>query len=175
MSKLTTDLKILRAPNQKVEPHEAKHFINLLEQELKLHKYGVGLALPQISINKRACIIRYENDGLNINLDLINPEIVEMYDPFINENEMCLSLPNIKVNTRRYKEIVVKDDLHPAGLVLIGIASIISQHEIDHTQSILITDRAVGKNSVGRNDPCPCGKKENNKPVKFKRCHGKEI
>jgi predicted aspartyl protease len=27
---------------------------------------------------------------------------------------------------------------------------------------------------VGRNDPCPCGAKdENGKPIKFKRCHGK--
>ncbi|MEK7149824.1 MAG: preprotein translocase subunit SecA [Patescibacteria group bacterium] len=32
------------------------------------------------------------------------------------------------------------------------------------------------KGNVGRNDPCPCGaKKENEQPIKFKHCHGKNL
>ena len=45
-------------------------------------------------------------------------------------------------------------------------------HNCDHLEGILIIDRAVGKLKIGRNDPCPCGKKINGKAVKWKNCHG---
>jgi len=46
-------------------------------------------------------------------------------------------------------------------------------HNCDHLEGILITDRSVGKNKVGRNDPCPCGKKTNGKVMKYKKCCGR--
>jgi peptide deformylase len=169
MSEITTDLKILRSHNDDATLEEAENIIKQLDISLKKSSTrGVGLAAPQIGINKRVAIVRSQDEFI----DLVNPIIIEKTIGFVNFNESCLSIPNQCVNTQRYKEIFVKDDLHPDGFVAVGDVAIILEHEIDHLYSILITDRAVGKNKLGRNDPCPCGKTENGKPVKWKKCHG---
>ena len=82
-------------------------------------------------------------------------------------------MPGKLVNTKRYKEILVRDELHPAGFVVVGFPAVVLNHEIDHLEGILIIDRATGKDKIGRNDPCPCGKKINGRPVKYKKCHGR--
>jgi uncharacterized protein YecA (UPF0149 family) len=56
------------------------------------------------------------------------------------------------------------------------------QHEIDHLNGIVLpySEKAMEvqdqpqqakSEKVGRNDPCPCGSKDQNgKPIKFKKC-----
>lgn len=174
MAKIITNLEVLRRPNEPATLEEAKDIIKQLEESLATSKIpGVGLAAPQIGINKKVCIIRIKKEDFQSNLDLVNPVVLEKHHPFINKGEGCLSLPGVSVDTQRYKEILVKDDLHPAGMIITGFEAVVVQHEFDHLESILMIDRAVGKNKVGRNDPCPCGKKINGKPVKYKKCHGK--
>ena len=165
MNKITTDLNILKAPNDRVATDEAEQIIKKLERALKESPVpGVGLAAPQIEINKRVAIIRIDDEFI----DLVNPTIVEKEDGFVNFGEGCLSIPGKRVNTQRYKQIFIKDDLHPAGIVATGDVAVVIQHEVDHLDSILITDRVVGKEKIGRNDPCPCGS-----GLKYKRCHGR--
>lgn len=168
---ITTDLSILRAPNEKASLEEAKKIIAALEKELSASKIpGVGLAAPQIGIHKRVAIVRTEDKSV----DLVNPIIMEKERLFLYKNESCLSLPGISVDTWRYCEVFIKDDLHPAGFIGEGFVSVVLQHEIDHLDSMLIMDRVAGKKKMGRNDPCPCGAlKDNGKPVKFKKCHGR--
>ena len=168
---IITDIDILRNENSTVSLEDSVDIILKLEKELKdsINK-GVGLAAPQIGINKKVAIIRQDNGE---NIDLVNPKIIESSGPFININEGCLSLPGKLVNTRRFREILIVDDLHPNGLAISGFTAVVVQHEFDHTESILITDRSIGKDKVKRNDPCPCGAKKNGQPVKFKNCHGK--
>ena len=169
---ITTDLSVLRKKNEDATLEESRSIIKLLELELKNSKVpGVGLAAPQIGINKKVAIIRIESSQEF--LDLVNPKIIDKRNPYISENEACLSLPDTKINTQRYKEIVVVDDLHPEGFVAVGFVATVIEHEVDHLESVLITDRAIGKYKVGRNDACPCGRIENNKVVKFKNCHGR--
>ena len=159
----------LRLPNEKAEPSEVKNIIERLEASLEASETsGIGLAAPQIGIRRKIAIIRYEDEQIN----LVNPCIVSANKPTVVREEGCLSLPDTYCNTMRYKEIVVEDDLNPGGMVLTGMLAIVAQHEIDHVESILITDRAVPK-KTGRNDPCPCGATKNGQPVKFKKCHGR--
>lgn len=162
---IITDEKILRAPNEDVDLEEGMKIIRQLEKELI---DGIGLAAPQIGINKRVAIIRFEE-----NIDIINPKIIDSYGIRVSKNEGCLSIPNTYIDIYRFKEIFVKDDLHPDGFVAVGDISIILQHEIDHLNGVLIIDKIIN-GKLGRNDPCPCGKMENGKPLKFKKCHGKE-
>jgi peptide deformylase len=164
---IITDEKILRKQNDDVLIEEGKEIIILLQNELKNHN-GVGLAAPQIGINKNVAIIRYDNKKI----DLINPKILELDYGFINKDEGCLSIPNRIFNTFRFKYIYLKDDLHPAGIVATDEEAIVFQHEVDHLNGILLIDREVGK-KINRNDPCPCGKVVNGKILKFKKCHGK--
>jgi peptide deformylase len=169
---ITTDTSILKAKNKSVEKNEINDLLNCLEVELKNSpRPGVGLAAPQIGINKRAAIIRLNQNNIQTNLDLINPIVIEKDGLFINKNEGCLSIPNKKINTYRFKEIFIKDDLHPAGIILTDFEAIVCLHEIDHLNSILITDIDTSK-KVGRNDPCPCGQILNGKIIKYKHCHG---
>lgn len=170
VSKIITDLVILRAHNNITLPEEVKDIIKELEISLQNSAIpGVGLAAPQIGINKKIAIVRMGSEDI----DLVNPIIVERENGFINFNEGCLSMPGKRVNTYRYKEIFVKDDLHPDGIVAVGGVAVAIEHEFDHLGGILMIDRAIGKNKIGRNDPCPCGKKSNGKPIKWKNCHGK--
>lgn len=165
MNEITTDLGTLKAQNNDASAEEAVEIIKKLESALKNSEVrGVGLAAPQISINKRVAIVRTEYEDIN----LVNPTIVEKESGFVNFGEGCLSVPNERLNTQRYKEIFVKDDLHPDGFVAVGDVAVVIQHEIDHLDGILITDRVVGKNKIGRNDKCPCGSWK-----KYKRCHGR--
>lgn len=165
---IITDIELLRRKNIRVETNEVADLIHTLESELTHSRsVGVGLAAPQIGINKSIAIVRLRTYEYEENYDLVNPIIVDKLHGFINEDEGCLSLPGKRINTRRYKEIFIKDELHPAGFVVTGFPAVVIQHEVDHLEGILITDRAVGKDKIGRNDPCPCGSGK-----KFKKCHG---
>jgi len=167
---IITDINILRNKNELVKIEEVDELIKKLEIELNSSSTaGVGLAAPQIGINKQIAIVRFENNIIN----LVNPVIIDKLKGFVNKDEECLSLPGIKVDTLRHQEIFIKDLLRPDGLVITGYLAVIISHEIDHLHSILMTDRAVGKNKVGRNDPCPCGANINGKSIKYKNCHGR--
>ena len=162
---IITDVDKLRSANEKAEPEEFYDIVRKLEYALESSMTpGVGLAAPQIGINKRVAIVRTEEKSLN----LFNPVIVEKDKGFVNFEEGCLSIPETVINTKRYKEIFVKDDSYPDGFVATGTLAIVIQHECDHLNGILITDRAVGKKKVGRNDPCPCGS-----GTKYKKCCGR--
>lgn len=171
---ITTDEVILRTPNDSVTSEEVEELIRELEESLKNSpRLGVGLAAPQIGINKRAAIIRIQTKDIQCSLNLINPVIEDKLHPFVYEGEGCLSIPGECFNTQRYKEILVRDDTHPAGMIITGFEAVAVFHEIDHIENILVKDRQTGKNKIGRNDPCPCGRKVDGKFVKWKKCHGR--
>jgi len=167
---IITDTSELRKKNEKASAEEAQEIIKKLERELVESKApGIGLAANQIGINKKVAIVRikHENDD-DENLDLVNPVMVDQWGSFIHKGEGCLSMPGKQINTNRYREVFVKDDLHPAGFIATGLAAIAIQHEIDHLENMLITDRVAGKGKIKRNDKCPCSSGK-----KWKKCHGK--
>lgn len=163
---IITDVKELRQPIIEVDLEEGIEIINKLEKELSKISNGIGLAAPQIGIKKKVAIIRFNK----YNLNLINPTIIDKRQPLTMKAEACLSLPGLYVDTQRYKEVFVKDLLKPEGFIGVGKIAIVLEHEIDHTEGILIIDRT---NKIKRNDPCPCDCNIDGKPIKFKKCHGK--
>lgn len=167
---IITNIKTLSEASGSILLKDAQDLISKLEMELRLSETdGVGLAAPQIGIKKRVAIIRIGDRKLN----LVNPKIMDKKDFFISKNEGCLSLPGVIKDTWRYKEIFVIDDFHPEGFIATDFDAIVIQHEIDHLNGILIIDY---KTKVGRNEPCPCGAKQpNGKPIKFKKCHGRNF
>ncbi len=132
---------------------------------------GVGLSANQIGVNKRACVIKF-ND---VELFLLNPVITERSNEGFIFYEGCLSIPDtIKkpVRTIRSTYVVVQTDnlgelrfeINPEedrkseGQVSEDtMKTVIVQHEIDHLDGITIKDRVysttiVKKQSYGRND-----------------------
>lgn len=168
---ITTDEAVLRAPNADVLPKEIEALERALCEELAQSSMpGVGLAAPQIGINKRIAIVTNGQE----HLCLVNPRITDTRGVVVHKGEGCLSVPGRTFDVYRFREITVVDDLHPGGMVATGTAGIIIQHEVDHLDGVLIFDRTAQGDRIGRNDPCPCGRKENGKPVKFKKCHGRD-
>ncbi len=111
------------------------------------HVGGVGLAAPQIGVNRRVVVIEIPEDEAGDKkpqlIRLVNPEIVEARGTAKFE-EGCLSIPGIKTNVRR-NEVVVVSGLDEEGkdvrMEATGLLSIALQHEIDHLDGILFIDR----------------------------------
>lgn len=167
---IITDEESLRIKCVDVLPDEIGSLVETLENELKhsgeLGNPGVGLAAPQIGINKNIAIIRYKDYKIN----LVNAKIAKQFDKFINENEGCLSLPGKIINTGRYREVhVLENIVEPYNFIASGMLAVICQHELDHLNSILITDREAKivnkKGKLRPNGPCPCGSGK-----KYKKC-----
>lgn len=102
-------------------------------------KKGVGLAAPQIGINKEL-IVADVGDGV---IKLANPRILKRKGKSILE-EGCLSLPGIKVIVKRAREIVLEGINEKNQKVNVKTAELpahVFQHEIDHLKGRLIVDR----------------------------------
>jgi len=155
---IITDIDKLRKPCREAKPEEIKGIIQQLEVELKQHSTGIGLAANQIGLDIKVAIIRIPDKE---KIDLINPKIIEQSKEIVFYQESCLSLPDLKkpVITQRYKQITIENGFDRGKYVLYGMEGIACQHEIDHLNGLLITDRqakpyARPNRKIGRNERC---------------------
>lgn len=110
---------------------------------------GVGLAANQIGIKKRMIAIYFIDEKGNINeYALVNPKIVSysVKQSYLDSGEGCLSVPkDVEGYVYRYYKVTVKGfDVLTNKEVTIkarDYLSIILQHEIDHLEGTLYTDR----------------------------------
>lgn len=162
-SMIITNTNQLHTICEAVSLDEAADIISLLEKELELNNKGlvkgIGLAAPQIGINKRVAIIRIGDDLI---LNLVNAIIVEKHN-LVESSEGCLSLPGQKISVMRYNDIVVENG-DGVKYSAYKMGAICIQHEMDHWEGKLITDVA----NIGPNMPCICGSK-----LKYKKCCGR--
>ncbi len=105
---------------------------------------GVGLAASQVGVNLRMIVVDANRDeeGSQL-LKLINPRITNKTGKFKSE-EGCLSLPELIVEADRFETVEVEalqPDGTPTRIQAEGLLSIALQHEIDHLDGILLTDR----------------------------------
>jgi peptide deformylase len=101
--------ELLRTPCEKVETaDEARAIILELEKAYQTQPDCLGLAAPQIGINKAVCIIRDRKHGTAINL--INPEITHTEEEFTSEYEGCMSFPKRRFKTPRYRLVGIETD-----------------------------------------------------------------
>jgi peptide deformylase len=156
-SELTTPCEIVD------DLDEGNKIADQLLEVLETHP-GIGLSANQIGIQKRVCVISVpDKDGVQWNRRFINPETVWLKDPFIFTQEGCLSFPNEYIHTLRYHEICIKCSLYPDGLELSGLEAVVSQHECDHINGIVMHMRR--HKAISPNNKCPC-----NSGKKFKKC-----
>jgi peptide deformylase len=165
---IITDETILRLPCSDATSSEVAEIVAELEKELSrsasLGRAGIGLAAPQINIQKNVAIVRINEHKI----DLVNAKIIKGYDEKMFRSEGCLSFPGRVENTMRFQEIQVSNNLvYPNDFVATDLLAVVIQHELDHINGILLPDRAI-KPALRPNDACYCGSKR-----KFKQCHGK--
>lgn len=101
---------------------------------------GVGIAAPQIGVLKRIIVI---DTGDNL-IELINPEIISREGEQTG-SEGCLSVPGVVGLVTRNNKVTVKG-LNREGQEVIyeaeKLLARVFQHEIDHLDGIVFTDRA---------------------------------
>ncbi len=106
---------------------------------------GIGLAAPQVAINKQIIVIDCEPDNAaNPPLILINPQITRFSREMCVIEEGCLSIPGVYLNVTRPKaiEVTFKDELgKPHKLQATELLARVIQHEMDHLKGVMFVDR----------------------------------
>lgn len=100
-----------------------------------------GLALPQLGVAKRGFVVLLGDDAVV----MINPELTLRGELAVSQ-EGCLSLPGVYGMVNRNSEITVRflaDDWSEQRLDLAGSDAFVVQHENDHLNGILFTDKLL--------------------------------
>ena len=118
---------------------------------------GVGLAAPQIGLSIRLFVVDAKPFSQDESLTekevkeletfkrvFINPKIIEENGIEWDFNEGCLSIPDVHEDIFRKPEIKVEyldENFEPQVEILSGLSARVVQHEYDHIEGILFTDR----------------------------------
>ena len=100
---------------------------------------GVGLAAPQVGVGLRVAVIKTDQ---NLHI-LVNPEMVKAEGEQIGM-EGCLSVPGYVGEVKRALRVVARGLNRNGRMVRVkgdGLLARAIQHEIDHLDGILFTDR----------------------------------
>ena len=156
-------MRLIKDPNKLRKPLEGKSMTQEQIDEIsttlltELTKHGgIGLSANQIGLDVRACVINVKEP-----LVLINPIVTEVSQDTVAYVEQCLSLDKTMkkpVKTVRHKSFTVECD--NLGTVIFSpdqkepykdsneffsdeglLETVCAQHEIDHLNGILITDK----------------------------------
>ena len=110
-------------------------------------KYGVGraIAAPQIGLHKRIICLNTDKQ-----VAMINPVLSDLSDEMFEIWDDCMSFPNLLVRVLRHKKLKIqffnlnfeKEVWHLEN----DMAELI-QHEYDHLEGILATQRAIDNQS----------------------------
>ena len=124
---------------------------------------GVGLAAPQVAVNERLIVIEYgeEPDEPAETAEpikkklyvVLNPEIVWNSEETVVGTEGCLSVPGWLGDVSRYEAVTVKGlnrEGHKITIKAEGWLARVFQHEIDHLDGILYTDKLVSPDTWRR-------------------------
>ena len=111
---------------------------------------GVGLAAPQVDVSQRVIVIEFgdeEDETVEPSLyTIVNPEIARSSREKVVGTEGCLSIPTLVGDVERNQSITVKGFSRrgqPMKIKAKGWLARIFQHEIDHLNGVLFTDRAT--------------------------------
>ena len=131
--------------------------IRILAKEMLQSMYaakGIGLAAPQIGINKELLVIDVNfEDSAAEPLILINPEISNYGTTLNSYEEGCLSIPGVYLNVVRPSTIKLRfrDEMgRPRKMKADGLLARCIQHEMDHLHGVLFVDRVSSKEDLNK-------------------------
>lgn len=118
---------------------------------------GVGLAAPQVGVSERVIVVEYaEEEEVEEGQPpkevkprlyvVVNPEIVKTSEDTETGIEGCLSIPELVGEVERKHAIYLRGYNRrgqPMKIKADGWLARIFQHEVDHLDGVLFTDRAT--------------------------------
>jgi peptide deformylase len=112
---------------------------------------GVGLAAPQVGVSDRLIVVEYPEDDEQEDSPkklyvVANPEIKTISEETEMGIEGCLSIPNLHGEVERALAVTVKGQTRhgqPFKIKAKNWLARIFQHEIDHLDGVVFTDRAT--------------------------------
>ena len=144
------DLKIIHWPDSRLKKPSAA--VTAFDDELKSlaermlilmrEAKGVGLAAPQVGINRRLFVMNHSGEPGDDRI-YVNP-VLTLLDGEEEAEEGCLSLPDVHVNVIRALKVKIDAQTlsgEPVSLERDGFEARVWQHETDHLLGILLTDR----------------------------------
>ena len=131
--------------------------IRKLAKEMLITMYsakGIGLAAPQVGIQKRILVIdlNFEDPNEPPNV-FINPEIISSSASLDTYEEGCLSIPGVYLNVVRPSSIKLsyRDEMgRPKKMNADGLMARCIQHEIDHLNGVLFVDKVTDLDELNR-------------------------
>jgi peptide deformylase len=147
---LTFEDPVLREKAKKVARIDAS-IQRLLDDltETMLAAPGAGLAANQIGIPLRVCVVKGDDKQI---WGLVNPELVKKEGSQVGY-EGCLSKPGWVGEVERAETVVVKGRNRHGKEVRIKSSGFIArafQHELDHLDGVLFTDRLTSLDTLRR-------------------------
>ena len=168
---LTEHNPLINKPLKKVSVEEGMKIATELFEILNQRKDGIGLAANQVGIDAQVAVVNVREP-----LVLINPEYIsqEVEIPYY---EGCLSFKGKGVNTKRFRDVIIKTEQAESHWYFSGVEHIIEgkgsweeqveskkqdtelrllesicvQHEIDHLNGVTINDRKFITTIVNNN------------------------
>ncbi len=118
---------------------------------------GVGLAAPQIGLPIRLFLVDTspfaddeeltedeQNELADFRKVFINAKIIDEIGDEWAFNEGCLSIPDVREDVFRQPEVTIEymdDNFNPHKETYTGLIARVIQHEYDHIEGILFTDK----------------------------------
>ena len=135
----------------KADKEKVQAFFNDMHETMK-GADGCGLAAPQVGVSERMLIV--DGNELVENYPelkgfvrkMINPEVIEESEETSSYSEGCLSIPNVDADITRPKTIKVRyydENLEQKEEVFDDFAARMVQHEMDHLNGVMFTDKAA--------------------------------
>ncbi|MBR5175149.1 MAG: peptide deformylase [Bacteroidales bacterium] len=107
---------------------------------------GVGIAAPQVGLNRRiVCVQRFDKPGEPFGV-YPNVRLDSLWGERLPGREGCLSIPGWAGSVPRFANIIISYTdpvtLNTVRETVDGYTAVIFQHEVDHLDGIIYTDRA---------------------------------
>ena len=144
-------------PINEIKSENTKKIIEKMIKTMRMHN-GAGLAANQIYEPISICIVEVLDNPRYKHLNtiplkvLINPKVIIKKDSAtFNSYEGCLSVPNLRGKVKRYNTINVTYYTMDAKKItenIKGLESIVYQHEIDHLDGYLFTDKVEDNSTL---------------------------
>ena len=116
---------------------------------------GLGLAAPQVAVSERLFVAEIEESeehpGSGKLYVVFNPEYVLRSDEKVDGTEGCLSIPGWAGEVSRHHQVVIKGLDRNGKRVRIeaqGLLARVFQHEMDHLDGVLFTDRITDPEKI---------------------------